>query len=793
MKKKRPMIKKMKCKIMIALMGILLKAFTACAEDNFRAERFAIDFNLPTLAEEHLRHHILDRMPDGAQARKLLAEIYYLKRDFSAMSHMLNLIPKTSENAYLYALNLWYTEKRIQWTPLLFHKQSHITGQVLAYYNTILYEPINSIRWAHFWQKMKMLLGKNLDAFYSLALEIKFSMFPASIKSCTDMKMLIPMLYTQKRFKELLEVLQQNWITAENKDKVCYFIWLLRTKHALGISIENDIANSVGFIAEQPFEIVNALFEEWLSMVPTSETRVTGLQHFYKIYKKKGLLWHGQYLKLLQVNCFIDMQNFKKAKKWLDANITKIDQKLQSFAYELYAKYALYQTPINYRSVADYLHEAKKLSENITQKLFYTRLQAECYCLCGAYDRAYYTYQEVLPKAERHPIGPALAEEWILCGLLCDENREELEEQFRFCRQFDFLTQRKEHELYFTFLDHLLQKERFEEVIPLLQTATFEDEDLANGAKLLLAQGYFHVGKFNEALTLFRTICSSKLKIKEQKAYFLWQAYILEALQRYDEASFSLEQLRKQALPDEDVFAQGKLLQAKIASENHQYLFAKTILWECIPQVDPKWTPLFIFQSGCYIEQAGSEYQEEAIALFQKLYDQYPQHPLAKDGRIKQGILLMNLNQMQLAHAVLTELLPSLKDVQAIWCRYLILKCDRMSHVSTNQIKNELELLLQNTIPTSLRLEIVLQLALIYKEDGEINRLQKLIWDETYPLLCNDDNKIFSVNEVYWLERCLLTLAQNTADKNTAKQIYRLIMDAQLPIASLVKQFVENE
>ena len=96
-------------------------------------------------------------------------------------------------------------------------------------------------------------------------------------------------------------------------------------------------------------------------------------------------------------------------------------------------------------------------------------------------------------------------------------------------------------------------------------------------------------------------------------------------------------------------------------------------------------------------------------------------------------------------------------------------------------------------MPTALRLEIALQLALIYKEEGNINHLQKLLWDETYPLLCDDNKGIFSVDEAYWLGRCLLTLAQNTTDKNTVQQIYKLIMDAQLPIASLVKQFVENE
>ena len=116
-----------------------------------------------------------------------------------------------------------------------------------------------------------------------------------------------------------------------------------------------------------------------------------------------------------------------------------------------------------------------------------------------------------------------------------------------------------------------------------------------------------------------------------------------------------------------------------------------------------------------------------------------------------------------------------------------------MSQYPIQQVQNELELLLQNPMPVALRLEMVLQLALIYKEEGAINHLQKLLWDETYPLFCDANKVTFTVDEAYWLGRCLLTLAQNTADKNTVQQIYKLIMDAQLPIAPLVKQFVENE
>ena len=292
-------------------------------------------------------------------------------------------MPKTNENAYLFALHAWYTENRIQLIPLIFYPQSHKTGQILVDYNAILCEPVHSIRWAHYWNEVKLSLGEHWEDFYRLALGMKFSMFPINLQHCADIETVIPVLYSQKRFEELIGVLQQKLMSAESKDKARYFLALLRAKRASGESIESDILNSATFIAEQSLEVIDVIFAEWMSTIPTPKARIEGLKNFHKIYKKKGLLWHGQYLELLQVSSYIDMQDFKKAKKLLDANLPKIDQRLQYLAYELYAKYALCQMPVNYRAVADYLQEAKKHSENVDKKLSYSRLQAECYCLCG--------------------------------------------------------------------------------------------------------------------------------------------------------------------------------------------------------------------------------------------------------------------------------------------------------------------------------------------------------------------------------------------------------------------------
>lgn len=60
----------------------------------FQAERLAIDFKMPTLAEKNLDGFVLCEFPKGSECRKLLAQCYYLRQDFSQMDHQLGLCEK---------------------------------------------------------------------------------------------------------------------------------------------------------------------------------------------------------------------------------------------------------------------------------------------------------------------------------------------------------------------------------------------------------------------------------------------------------------------------------------------------------------------------------------------------------------------------------------------------------------------------------------------------------------------------------------------------------------------------
>ena len=767
------------------------------ANTYFQAEQLAIDFKMPTLVEDNLQSFVLEEFPKGCECRKLLAQCCYLRQDFESMKHHIGLSEKTNSNLYLNALYLWYSEKKVLLVPLLLAKQNHCLGEVLSAYNSIIFEPINSIQWAHFWTKQNREFTPNdYKDLYHFCLEMKAALDPSyDLDNSANWQQTASVLFLKGSFIELKTFLQKQLVDLGNmQEKLNCLLWLLKTKVKLNENVSEDIIN---FLTNKDIalEDLDIIFSEWMKKNPDVKQRLDGLKSFYKIYKKKNFYFHCQYLQLLQANCLLDLGRLMEAKKLLDKNIVKIDQRLQSFGYELLARHTLLQSPINYRLVADYLIEAKKRTGNTLNFLFYSKIQAECYCLIGDYDRAYYTYQEVLPRAEGYDIGHQLSYEWILCGILCNETMEELQAQFDFCQPFKFLSEEQKQALLLKFVVYQMEQNNIEFAYDFLNRHFFTKGKYREQAKLLLGKCYYKSNAYAQAHKVFNQIIIRELDFENYAEFLLWKSLTLKALGQLNEANSLVQKIfdinKHLSI---DLLAQANLLQAKILAEQHSWPLAKQCLLDFYPRLNEKWQPLFLFHAGLYAEQNGLVGQEQAIDLFQKLYDQFPTHVLAIDARIKQGTLFMNLNQPAIAQQIFENILPALKNEQALWCKYLIQKCNLLAEKYTKAfIGGQLELLLRETMTLSLRLEIVLQLALLYKDEDNVNSLQKLLWQECSGLLENEENITFSVNEAYWLSRCLLLLAQNTKDQNVVRQIYTLMIEAQLPSASLLRQYLENE
>ncbi len=773
---------------------LLTNPFFGRATD-FPAERVAIELNLPLFAINSLRNHTLDAFPKGAECRLLLAESYLLQKNFRSLHRHLRLLPKDyADRAWLNVLDGWCNDGKLSLTQLLFSPQTHPTACFLRDLNAVLHEPIGSVRWTAFWQRQKNTHTlKETELLHQTALEMKFSLFPQSFP--LKQKLRVWQLYTaflsaQQHYEELKKFLLNALPKLRSPtDKARCLLLLLKTFNRLNENTDSLMRNHASVLDRCP-SLWDAVLSEWLASKTDPLERLRQLQLFYDRYKKKHKTLQMHYLQLLQVHQWLELKQFDKAREILGDELSTFDSSLQASAYELAAKLALTETSPSYIKVADALDGAARHTSDASKRLFYAQIQSDCLCTAGDYQRAYCVCEEALqnadPKDERTS---RLAETWCECGILCNETAEEFEQQLSVCRERSLFTGDTEQRLRLSFAEYHFEKEDFEKALSVLNPQAFA-LPLHNRTYLWRGKCFLRLGNLAETAEALKQISTDTLSHDLLVDYLLCQSTLakeqsnLSAARHYLDRFFELKKLPT------DLNAQAVLLQGDLYAQKGEFSKATQTLKNFAENAPNDWQPLVLFRAADYAEK--NHAFEEAIALFAKLYEVNPQHSLAKDGRLRQGTLLLNLQKTDAAKTLFETLLPNLKDKQALWCRYMVQKCAILSGQASSLSELQLKSLLREELPRSLRPEIALQLAILYKDQGKIADLQTLLWSECYPLFSKEP-QTFSVNDIHWFSRCLLMLAQHTHDEATLRRLYELTEEAHLPCAPLIKAYLDDE
>ncbi|MBR1843770.1 MAG: tetratricopeptide repeat protein, partial [Opitutales bacterium] len=669
---------------------------------DFSAERIAVKLNLPLFAISSLRNHILDAFPKGEKCRLLLAEAELLRKNFQALHRHLQLLPKTHQDrVWLDVLDGWYNDGKLSLTQLLFSPQTHPTACFLRDLNTILSEPIGSVRWTAFWQRQKSThTFKEAEALYQTALEMKFSMFPQSFPP--KQKLRVWQFYTaslsaQQRYEELKKFLLNALPKLRSStEKARCLLWLLKTFNRLNENTDDLMRNHASVIDRCP-SLWDAVVSEWLASKADPLERLRQLQLFYELYKKKHKTLHMQYLQLLQAQQWLELKQFGKAREVLGDEFSAFEPSLQASAYELAAKLALTETPpSSYTKAADALGEASRHTSDASKRLFYAQLQSDCLCTAGDCQRAYCVCEEALqnadPKDERTS---RLAETWCECGILCNETAEEFEQQLSVCRERFLFEGDTEQRLRLSFAEYHFEKEDLEKALSVLNPQMFTFP-LRNRAYLWRGKCFLHLGNLAETAEALKQIATDTLSHHLFGDYLLCQSTLakdqsnLSAARHYLDRFFELKNLPT------DLNAQAVLLQGNLYGEKGEFSKATETLKNFAENTPNDWKPLVQFRAADYAEK--NQTPEEAIALFEKLYESNPQHPLAKDGRLRQGTLLLNLQKAGEAKTLLEALLPNLEGEQALWCRYLSQKCAILSGQTVSLSELQLESLLKEEL-----------------------------------------------------------------------------------------------
>ena len=777
---------------------IFLCFFSHGRAEFFPAERIALDFNLVNLAESILNKHYFDTFPKGAEARSLLAKIAFLKGDFKESYRYLQLSIINEENYAIYAFSQTFLQKNGSIVPLFEPKD--VLSKLLTDWIKILNFPINFPKWANFWWDLRKFLAlPTYEFLYHLAVEIKIrqmGLFNEGSFFKDNLLTFIPILFTQKRFEQLKVLLESVLAKQENtiEEQSHYLFWFFRVKKELNETFDDAVLKILKQNVTN-IRLLEFVFSEWLQSVPDLKQRVKGLKNFLKLYKRKQNLFYCHYLSILLINCYIELGQNEQAKKDLLKILKTADKTFLSYAYELLAKNECFKSIPDYRCAANFLEEVKNLELNPNRLFFLEKLQAELYTLLGEYDRAYCIYQELLFKDPAHFLGSKIAYEWCLCGILCKESEKELEQQLNFCRSYRLLTSFQEEQIALLFAKHQFELGNFAKVLQYFESFESNETTIKEKIKLLRAKCLIKLNAYDKAEQILKTIVLRFLSLEDCADYYLWSAQVFCFMDSDDEAQNCLDWFQTAPVGiSQQTHFQAILLRAQLSAKQHAFVQAKQLLLNACQQTkDVEWIPIFKMQAADYAEECGLEGQLEAIQILQSIYEDFPKHSLAKDARLKQGLLLLNIKHYDLAYTIFESLLPKLGQEQALWCRFLMIKCNLLSQkMGLKSIQDQLEFLLKESMPIGLRLEIVLQLAYIYKDQNNLEAVQEILWNTCYPFFEERDDLSLSVNEIYWLSRCLLVLAQYSSDKDVAHQIYTWMVDAQLPNASLVQQYLED-
>lgn len=772
---------------------------------DIQAAQAAIDMGLPTLAQTYLENYLLAPLPQANKVHENLALVFLIKGDFNNMKRAQNLAQHSSQSLVIDSILQWQQKQKLYLWPLLCHNSTEFSQNAYtqAWYflaKAVCAYPINSPKWAACFSEIQPLMSaQTFQQLQEIAIEMKIIAGEQWIGNNTSINSqqnysYLRILFLQKKWALMDDLIQKqiNNLQLSSEQKLPFYLWLVRIQLAQGKDLDNILLETLQCVHEDS-SLVDFLIQSWLNSIQ-NETVMSRIQSLQKLSKRYHWNQKKHFFTLLKIQNYINNNQPNKAISLLEKLLKKAtDDSTKKQIHLLFAKAYFCLGEAYYSLSADSLAEAQKLNQQQTDQSLHI-LQADLRLLSKDYDRAYYTYQGLLTLPLNHNTLEELAYKWVLCGIFCEASQQEIEQQFDFCKELHILNNRQKTQLQVLYAQHLFDKQAYHEAFSYTKNIPLQNLDNAwrNDLYLLQAKLLFNLQEINEALNYFKLLKKQNLSLEKKAECHIYRGRIYVCKNLYEKAEKDFLWVQKYAQLPLDIQAQAVFSLADLYALERAYIKAQQILVNFADK-NPNfsWSPLAYYQAAIHCEKRGLVYAQTTIDLLQTICLQYPNHPLCFQARLKQGTLLMNLNQFEAAKRIFEELQTNNNVTFNIFCRFLKIKCDIALHsILPLQACQQLQGLLQEDLPLELRLEVVLQLAIAYKNVQDINQAQKLLWTECYPLLCDSKNS-FNDKVAYWLTQCLLTLAQLSHDKNIANQIYTLMLEANLPYSHLIKPYTK--
>lgn len=752
----------------------------------------ALSFEMPELAKSMLESKRLSPFPQANQVRILLSKAAFLKNDLTEMVRQQNLAVRGTSAVWARSFFNWMQWQQLDLVPVLQYtlndfsfveeKIWYLMLQAVAFY------PVNSPKWSSQWAHVRRVLGEaKMQHLLVIALQMKARGFCYSqsesswVFSAGGTQAYLSTLWMQKQWVKLKEVLGKllQDTTADKSQRLMCYLCLLHVKDKL-----NEDATAVLLEALQKLQDyttwVDTMLKTWVSSNSFTDA-LSKIKNLQELFRKRHWTRALYALKLIEIDYLLAQGSEDKAQRNLTRLFVKIPDNLKKYAYLLQAKLHFTSDAPNYRLIADDLNDAKRYESQHVER--YTALQADLYFLDQDYNRAYYLYEELLYSNALPVDLEHVAYKWVTCGIFCEEGIQELQQQFDVCTDLSLLNAEHRAQLCLLFAQYLFDKQSYAEALKFLEdnVAYFLKINLFEQFNLIKGKCLLKMGELEQSLQSFSSIDEKSLDEETRIDLILSRSL---ALAKQGEDDLSEKGLQTAMSGTSAAMVASVLFDlSETWMQRGMYMRAQRVLLAFVQKFNTsELVPLALLQAATCCEQRGLLYARETLDILKTLLKQYPTHPLCFYAKLKEGTLLMNLNQMEAAEHIFRELKTETTELcMQAFCELCSVRCKiALPNPDCRHCAQQLEsLLLPKNLPLALTLEITLQLAYIQLDEGFLNEAQQLLWNTCYPFLQLPHAKL-NGKEIYWLTRCLLALAQHTKDKNVAVQVYTLMLDAGL-------------
>lgn len=333
-------------------------------------------------------------------------------------------------------------------------------------------------------------------------------------------------------------------------------------------------------------------------------------------------------------------------------------------------------------------------------------------------------------------------------------------------------------------------------------------DDLRLRLEWLQAQLSFDAGKPEETIPLAEKVLGrvqgesapddGELRDRITSYSLLLQGQAQLAVGQTDAALARFKEVRER-FPESDPATYSFLVEARYYTRVNRTVDAQQLLTSLADShKNSKYAPIALYEAALNAQRRGQEssYQDQAIALLERLVDEYPGHELAFYARLHQGDLLRQLNRFEAAEVVYLSIENNYPDhpdillVQLSLADCYLAQAGRDERQRFQNAVSVLERLLD--LPTAnadLRAEAGFKLAFANAARGEGERAQQVYWTTVASLYL--DEKVAATlgsRGRYWISRCLFENGQQFEREGRleqAREAYAMIKEGGLPGESL--------